>query len=637
MSLLPPDAPTTRGNERRRSAAPKGVWASLRDLVTHLWNSVISFAKENPLDPFPLRYALSGYKRKWFGADFHAAVDGALIAIPQGMAFAVIAGLPLAYGITCSAVACVVGCIFASSRHSVYGPTNATAFMVASYFAANPHMPKQDAMPMLVFLVGALLVIGAYCRIADIAQYISRTVVSAYLTGAAVQMFVHQLHSVLGIHEADLATSGARRSIFSEFGAVLSHLHLVRWQAMLVSALAAACYIFTRRWKPRLPALAITLVAASLVVLGMNRFGADVQTYASAKFTWHDLLPPFPDFTGGHAGAHFSQLFGLAVSLAFVAMLENSSMARTLASRSGHRVDANQDMFSLGAANLACAYLSGMPASHSLTRSLVNINSGAMTPLSIIMGGLFCLAGALTLGPLVVHLPVAALGVLVICVAASLIHPRQIRIALRSTKSDAFVFIATFIATLLVPLHVAIFTGIGLSLILYLRKASRPHLGEYEFNKEGHLAEAGQGVQRQHPAISIVHCEGELFFGAAELFRTQIQRTLTDPNLRVIILRLKNARHLDATSVMALDELIKSLRETGRDLIVSGAMRDVYRVLRDSGLIDVIGRDNFFMGSAENPNLATRKALQRAQQIIGTREADIHIFYDPRKHNASGI
>ena len=134
-----------------------------------------------------------------------------------------------------------------------------------------------------------------------------------------------------------------------------------------------------------------------------------------------------------------------------------------------------------------------------------------------------------------------------------------------------------------------------------------------------------------------MHVEGELFFGAAELFRSQIQRACSDPNLRIIILRLKNARHLDATSVMALEELIRQLRATGRDLIVSGAMRDVYRVLKNSGMIELIGRENFFMGSAVNPNLATRNALKRAQEIIGGQEVDVHIFFDPHKQSGTAV
>ncbi|MFZ4767363.1 MAG: sodium-independent anion transporter, partial [Roseimicrobium sp.] len=115
-----------------------------------------------------------------------------------------------------------------------------------------------------------------------------------------------------------------------------------------------------------------------------------------------------------------------------------------------------------------------------------------------------------------------------------------------------------------------------------------------------------------------------------DLFRSQIQRTCTDQNLRVIILRLKNARHLDATSVMALDELALALRQGKRDVIISGASKDVYRVLRNSGVLRTIGRENFFMGSAQNPNISTRNALKRAQQIIGAEHAEVQIFYDPR-------
>ena len=615
---------------------PRSFWKSFLRALRSAGSSVVSFAREHPLDPFPLRYAVDGYRKKWLRADAKSGFDGALMAIPQGMAFAVIAGLPLAYGITCSAIACIVGACFSSSRHSVFGPTNATAFMIASYFAANPHLPRLQMMPMLVFLVGALLVIGAYCRVADVANYISRTVVIAYLTGAAVQMLVHQLPVALGIPPAVHAAGGRAPALLEEFFSTLSRLGESRWQSVLISVISLAGYISLRRWRPKFPALAITLTVSSLIVWALKKTSFEVETYADAKFTWHDILPPFPDFTHGHAGAQFSQLFSVAISLAFLAMLENSSMARTIAGRSGQRIDANQDMFSMGAANLACAYLSGMPASNSLTRSMVNFESGARTPVSIIICGVLCLAGALTLGGLVAFLPKAALAVVVICVAAALIHPRQIRIALRATKSDGFVFIVTFIATLMVPLHVAIFTGIGLSVILYLRKASRPTLVEYEFNPEGQLREA-EGAKRQHPAISIVHEEGDLFFGAAELFRSQIQRTLVDPNLRIIILRLKNARHLDATSVLALEELVRNLRRNDRHLIISGAMRDVYRVLKDSGMIDIIGRENFFMGSAINPNLATRNALRRAQEILGTKEADVHIFYDPRHQGGSGI
>lgn len=590
--------------------------------------------EKTALDPFPLREHLRGYQRDWFKADARGGIDGALLAIPQGMAFAAVAGLPLGYGITCSAVACTVGALFMSSRHSIYGPTNATAFMVASYFATYPQLDQMRAMPNLVFMVGLILVMAAFFRIADLGQYVSRTVIIAYLSGAAVQMIVHQLPMALGatFTTVDPATGhAAPQTLLGDFWETLVHLPQASPLSIAISAVTLLSYFWLRRKHSRWPAMALTICLLAAVTKLVSLWGWHVSTYAEARFGLADLLPDFPDFTTREATGQFSRLFGLAMALAFMAMLENSSMARTLASQQGHRVEANQDLFSLGMANLACAYLSGMPASHSLTRSLANYTSGAVTPISAIVSGVLCLLGALLVGPLVAYMPKATLATLVMCVSASLINPKQIRIAIRATRSDAAAFLLTLGASLMVPLHVAIFTGVGASLVLYLRKASRPLLVEYEFNKEGHLAEAAQPGVRQNPAVSIVHVEGELFFGAADLFRTQIQETCADPALRIIILRLKNARHMDATSVLALEELVRVLRADGRDLIISGVTKDVYRVLKDSGMVEVIGKENIFPSSPSNPNVATRNALKRAQQIMGTSEPEVRIYYDANK------
>lgn len=613
------------------SAPKKSLLHEIKVAARQAWDELRQFFSGSTLDPFPLRRAFKGYGKKTFIADAKAAVNTALLDIPQGMAYAAVAGLPLQFGPTCSAAAALTGPILTSSRYTVLGPTNATAFMIFSYFAAYPQLNRIALMPLLIFLVGALLVMGAFFRVADLAQYISRTVVVAYVTGAALLIMANQAANVLGLNLVAIGPEGERFNLRTLPG-ILYQLVLsfreIQWESLVIASLTAGIYIAVRRWRPKWPALALALVLSSVIAVGMQHAGVHIETFKDSAFTWRDLLPPFPDFASSKFLADFNQLFGLAVAVAFLAMLESSAMGKTLASRTGQRVDSNQDMLSLGVANLACAYLSGMPASGSLTRSALNQASGARTALAAMYNGVLCLIGALTLGPVLSHVPRAGLAVLIICVAASLINRRNIRICLFATRSDGIVFLVTLVATLLVPLHVAIFTGVGVSLILYLRKASQPSLVEYEFNPEGQLAEARQGARRD-PSISIVHVEGELFFGAADLFRTQIQRTCSDPNLQIIVLRLKNARHLDATSVMALEELVSALRADGRDLIISGAMKDVYRVLKDSGLVEVIGRENIFLGSTMNPNISTRNALKRAQEILGTSDAKVHIYFDP--------
>jgi SulP family sulfate permease len=140
----------------------------------------------NTLDPLPIRQRLKGYDARKLKADFKAGLSVTMLDLPQGMAYAAIAGLPLQFGTMCSAVSGMVGSLFGSSRYTVLGPTNATAFMIFSYFAADPHLDRVGMMPLLVFMVGTLLLFGSFLRVAELAQYISRTVVVAYVTGAAL-------------------------------------------------------------------------------------------------------------------------------------------------------------------------------------------------------------------------------------------------------------------------------------------------------------------------------------------------------------------------------------------------------------------------------------------------------------------
>ena len=607
----------------------KNLGSALRGMRTE----AAKFFAENQLQGLPIRRNVRGYSKGTLRKDLKAGMDVALLAVPQGMAYAAIAGLDVLYGITCSAVAAIIAPFFASSRHTILGPTNATAFMIMSSMGAIAvhKVDKEMLMPMLVLMVGIILVVGAFFRFADLIQYISRSVVVGYITGAAVLITANQLKHVFGVDDSEITG----RTFFTILVGVVKALGTAQWRPMLLAVMTGVLYWTASKKFPRFPSFAGVMVVMSLVNYLMNLGVGGNQAVTVEAYSISDLGLKVPDLGDQFLLDSISPLFGVAFAVAFLASLEHSVMSKTLGSRTGHHPDMNQDMLSVGISNIWAAFLSGMPASGSLTRSALNHESGAVTPVSSIISGLICVVGAFTLGGLVSYVPKSVLAALVICIAVSLINTRNLRICFKATRSDATVLVSTLAATLVMPLHVAIFTGVGLSVILYLRKAARPHLVEYEFNDQGDLLEAEKSKERRLPGISIVHVEGELFFGAAELFRTQIQRTAQDPNLRVIVLRLKNARHLDATSVMALEELIRFLESQGRHLLISGAMKDVYRVLRDSGMIDVIGRDNIFMGAPSNPNISTRNALKRAQELLGTKQAEVHIFYDPSKDKKS--
>ncbi len=587
------------------------------------------------------------YNREKFRADMAAAPNTALLAIPQGIAYAAIAELPIAFGIICSAVASIVAPVFAGSRHTILGPTNATAFMLFSFFAAERALAARETelIPLLVLMVGVFCLVGGFLKVADLLQYVSRSVLVGYLTGAAVLIMANQFKHVLGISaQVGADQPGNFISLVLSLG---RHIGDTRWQPLLIAIAAFAGYRLLLKWKPRWPVFAIILFAASAAFGSMIHAGgtfAGVETFRT--FTFADLAPRIPNFTSSRFFDDLGALTGVAFAIAFLACLENTVMAKSIASRSGDRAEVNQDMFAVGAANVASAFAGGMPASGSLTRSVLNYECGARTRFASVYSGVIVLLAALMIAwlpgfgiALIDYVPKAALAALVIAIAVSLINPTNIRVCLNATHDDAAVIVATFVATLFAPLHVAIFIGVGLSITLFLRRASKPHLVEYEFSEKGELREMGEKRKRPNPAISIVHVEGDLFFGAAELFRNQVQRTAADPSLKVLILRLKNARHLDATSVLALEELIKFMRSLDRHVLISGAPKDVYKVLRRSGTLKLIqegtdreaGESNIFMYRPSNPNLSTRDALKRAQQLLGGEKADVRIFYDPNK------
>jgi SulP family sulfate permease len=617
----------------------------VRELVKTTRNVRDFFAAERVvLAPFVRD--LKNYNVPKFRADLWAAANVTVLALAQGIAFAAIAGLPVVYGIVSTAVAAIVAPLFAGSRHTILGPTNATAFMLFSFFSVNPALTARlgELIPLLVLMVGLIATVGAVLRVADLLQYVSRSVLVGYISGAAVLIVANQLKPFLGL-SAYVSEETASTFAGLLYGLARS-IHHTDWVSVVIGGTTLLVFGAIRRWRPSWPAFALALLACAAVFGSLIHF--DVAPFAGVKtfetFGFSDLMFKMPHMLRADIFADISVLLSIAFAIAFLASLENSLMAKTLASKTGDRSDANQDMLAVGMANLASSLAGGMPASGSLTRSMLNQESGARTRFASLFSGLYTMGFAILIAasvgwgmPLIDFVPKPGLAALVIALSFSLFNLRHIRICLRSTTDDATVLVITFIATLLAPLHVAIFIGVAISITLFLRKASHPFLTEYEFSEAGELREMGEKRQRPIPAISIVHVEGDLFFGAADLFRTQIHRTVSDPAIKVIILRLKNARHLDATSVMALEDLILFMRKKGLHLIVSGATREVYRVLKKSGILVTLqdgcdrrtGESNIFLTNPRNPNLSTRAALKRAQQLLGTDKAEIRIFYDP--------
>jgi SulP family sulfate permease len=584
------------------------------------------------LERLPVWNEFRNYKRENFRFDLSAAATVALVSIPQAIGFALIAGLPPLMVVMSVVVGGFVAALFTSSHHVVFGPTNSLSIILAATiygFSGLALEPTQIAL-LLALLIGVIQLGAGLAKMGDLTQFISRSVVIGYSTAIGVLLILSQLPYLVGVLEIDRGAGILRTLIDSSLQ--LLHGDVLPYSAAM-GALTFLVFEAIERFFPRAPAEFIGLVLISLFTQFLHLDALGIKTIQDEGA----LAAALPSFVGMPLGATdltvVPALLSAAFALSLLGMLEAISISKTLATRSGQRIDANQELVSMGAGNIANSFFGAMPGSASFARSGANFQSGARTQASALMSSGMVLVALLFFAPLVNFIPIPSLAAHLLRIGWKMIPRDLIYIARRSTRADAIVFWVTLIAAFFLKLDAAIYVGVGASLALFLSKAAKPMLVEYTFNDAGNLTQLEEKKERKHAQISIIHVEGELFFGAAELFHSQVRSLADDDDIKIFILRLKNARHLDATTVMALLELNDYLQRTGRKLLVSGVSADVERVLANSGALEKIGRENVFSAEA-NPTASTKRALERATQLlhVPARDAEVRIFYDrPQK------
>jgi SulP family sulfate permease len=602
------------------------------DSVTELTEEVAAMGSHMFKVRLPFIGELRQYSWAKFRADLLAGATVTLVSIPQAIGFSLILGLPPTPVIVSVIIGGFVGSLFFSSRHHVFGPTSSISLIVAATITANSGLPIEP-LPLavyLAFLIGVIQLLAGLLNFGEITKFISRSVVVGYSTGIGILLIGSQLHNLLGysVGSGQNFSTNILQAIYD-----LGTAHVHPW-AMGIGALTFLIFWIVRKLRPKWPEalIGLSVLAAAAKVYTHYHAGAPFQMVRD-EGALTAIVPGFAGYPFGPRRLHLlPELAGTAIAISILGMLEAVSITKGLAAKSGQKIEPNQELIGMGVANIACSFFGAVPGSSSFARSAVNFQSGARTQMSSMLSSIVVLAVLAFVTPVFNFIPVAALAAHLIRVGFKMINRHQIRISCRSTPSDLVVFVVTVGSCLFLKLDTAIYVGIGVSLALFLRKTSTPTLVEYAINETGALAELRDPAERPHPEISIIHVEGELFFGAADLFQEQVRRLAENQNIRVFILRMKNARHLDASTVMALENLHDYLSETGRHLLISGSNPDVTRVLENSGLLQQIGRENIFPAE-ENATMATRNALKRAKELLPGQAAELRVFYDKEVPN----
>lgn len=551
-------------------------------------------------------------------ADLIAGLTGAVVVLPQGVAFATIAGMPPEYGLYAGIVPTIIAALFGSSWHLVAGPsTTASLVLFTSLSAfATPGSERYVELALtLALMVGVIeLSLGVF-KLGAIVNFISHSVVVGYTTGVGILIIAHQVKGFLGI---PVSKDAEFLEILRDF--VLG-LDQIAWPTLAVAMATLLTAIAVRIWAPRIPYMIVAILAGGLAGALVDRWmPGSVSTVGALPAH----LPPLsmPDFDP----ATWRMLLPTAFAVAVSASNEVVSISRALALRCGQHVDANQEFIGQGLANGIGSFFSGYVVSGSFNRSALNYDAGARTPLSALSAGIL-LAGILVFAaPLAAWLPHAAMAATLVLVGWSLIDRKRIAQILRSAHSERAVMAVTIFTALFVHIQAAILVGVVLSLIVYLYRTSKPQIiprvpdptsGGRKFTTPGpDLPECRQ--------LRIIRIDGSLFFGAVAAFQDKLRRFEAEsPNRRHLAIVMSGVNFVDLAGAEALVQAARRRRARGGGLYLIRVKDRVWDILEKGGHLDEIGRENVFTSKTD-----ALRTLYRKFDYEECRSCGLNVFVE---------
>ncbi len=546
-------------------------------------------------------YRLLPFLRWWPSVNSHtvkadaiAALTGAMVVLPQAVAFATIAGLPPEYGLYAAMVPAVVGALWGSSWHLVSGPTTAISIVVFASISplAEPGSAQFIGMVLTLTLLTGLIQLGmGIARLGVLVNFISHTVIIGFTAGAALLIASSQIKNFFGM---DIPRGAHFHEVLIHFG---SHILDINLWVTTVGVATLASGMLAKRFLKKLPYMIVAMVVGSLVAAFLNaRFGTD-QTGIRTVGALVASFPPLsiPDFSLDA----IKQTIFPATIIAILALTEAVAIARSVAIKSDQRIDSNQEFIGQGLSNIAGSFFSAYASSGSFNRSGVNYASGAKTPLAAALSAVFLLLIVLLVAPLAAYLPVPAMAAILFIVAYGLIDFHHMGEILKRHKRERIILLITFIGTL-IDLEKGIFLGILVSLLFYLYRTSRPSIRELvplAEERDNPLRKFApiEGTAPTCPQMAILSVEGSIFFGATEYVQQYFRNVdETSPQKKHLLVTSRGIGFVDLAGAELLAKEATRRRKMGGGLYLVGVQPDLCEMLQRSGQVDTVGEEQIF-------------------------------------------
>lgn len=537
--------------------------------------------------------------------DAMAGLLGAVLVLPQGIAFATLAGLPPEYGLYTAIVPCIVAALFGSSWHVMSGPTNANSLalfaMLSPLAMAFSPMYIQLALAVTV-MVGVLQWLIGALRLGVLANFISPAVLFGFTSGAALLIAVHALPDFLGLAGAP------EHSAAGVLAHVLTQLPHANPAALAVAGITLAVALGLRRLRRNWPYMLIGLAVATALAWGWSRWTAGSATPSSALRLVGTIATPWPRFEVPRISwTQASDLVGLAFALTIVALGQDISIAKTVALRSGQRIDANREFRGQGLSNIIGGFFSSYVSCGSMNRSMPNLEAGARTPLSSVFSALLLLGLVAFSAPVLARIPMAALAGLLVLVALALLDLKRWRQLFALSRTDFGVALATLAATVTIRLEMAILLGMLLSLMSFLYRTSRPAMRSMGFDSRGldrqfvvidtpdDPDEPPHPTLPECPQLKLLRMEGEVYFGATQHVADILHALRSQPNpQKHLLVMAKSMNFIDLAGAELWAAELAARRAMGGGLYFHRPRPEVIRMWRKTGFTDVLGPEHQF-------------------------------------------
>ena len=544
----------------------------------------------------PILDWLPNYKKEWFKGDLGAGLTVGIMLIPQGIAYAMIAGLPPIYGLYTAMIPQIIYAIFGTSRQLAVGPVAMDSLIVASGVAALAQIGTENFIEfaiLLAFMMGFLQVVFGFFKLGFLVNFLSRPVISGFTSAAALIIGLNQLKHLLGVQI--VRDNKIHTLVLDAF----QNVKEINWLTFVIGVVSILILVFLKRITTKIPAALVVVVLGIVLVrvFHLEQFGVQILG---------EIPKGLPEFTIPRFEKNtLIDLFPIALTLSFIAFLEAISVAKAIEIKhTDYKISPNQELIAIGLGNIVGSFFQTYPATGGLSRTAVNNQTGAKTPLAAIISGLIVGITLLFLTPVFFYLPKAVLGAIIVVAVYGLLDFSMPKELLTYSKRELIILNITLIVTATVGIKEGIFIGIILSLAMLIYRSTKPHFAVLGQVKDTHFyrnVNRFEGLLNICDDILIVRFDAQLYFANVSFFKDKLDEFVSEKGskLKLIIIDGESINSIDSSGIFMLKDEINKYKNKGIEIAFSGLKGPVRDILDKSDIIKTINYANCFMSIQE--------------------------------------